>query len=96
LIRAAIQKQNAHSVAATAHSLKGSAGIFGAKEIVEEARNLEMLGRSGTLAGANEVLAALESKTGVFEAVLNKITAEAAKKKTRTRARTANQPGRRR
>lgn len=80
VIREAIQKQDASKVASTAHSLKGSAGIFGAKEIVEEARSLEMLGRSGKLAEADEIFAVLESKIGRFEGVLKKITAEGAKK----------------
>jgi CheY-like chemotaxis protein/HPt (histidine-containing phosphotransfer) domain-containing protein len=87
VIRGAIQKRNAGTVASTAHSLKGSAGIFGAKEIVEEARNLEMLGRSGNLAGVHEIFAELESKVGVFGTVLKNITAEGAKKKRRAGAK---------
>ncbi len=87
VIRAAIEKQNAGTVAATAHSLKGSAGIFGVKEIVEAARNLEMLGRGGNLQGAREIFEELGLKIAGFEAVLKKITAEGAKKKRRAGAR---------
>lgn len=86
-IREAIRNQNAHTVAATAHSLKGSAGIFGAKEIVEEARKMEALGRSGKLEGASEMFSSLESKVAAFQAALSKITAEAAKKKARPGAK---------
>jgi CheY-like chemotaxis protein len=87
VIRGAIQKRNAGTVASTAHSLKGSAGIFGAKEIVEEARNLEMLGRSGKLEGAGEIFEVLELKIVAFEVVLKNITAEGAKRKRRAGAR---------
>lgn len=43
-----------------AHTLKGSAGYLGATELCAAAQVLETLGKSGTLAGADDALLNLE------------------------------------
>jgi HPt (histidine-containing phosphotransfer) domain-containing protein len=58
-IRAAIANQNAAALKRAAHTLKGSAGTFGAHSTFEAAARLEELGRSGDLTGAAEACAAL-------------------------------------
>jgi two-component system sensor histidine kinase/response regulator len=47
----ALQNNNAADVAAAAHALKGSVGLFSQGEAFECARRLEQLGRSGDLTG---------------------------------------------
>jgi HPt (histidine-containing phosphotransfer) domain-containing protein len=59
-IRAGVRQADAHVVERAAHSLKGALATMAADAAAEEAFRLEQLGRSGTLEGAAEILAALE------------------------------------
>jgi PAS domain S-box-containing protein len=58
-MRAAIAGQDAAALMRAAHTLKGSAGTFGAHSTFEAAARLEELGRDGDLGGAVEACAAL-------------------------------------
>jgi CheY-like chemotaxis protein len=58
-MRAAIASQDAAALKRAAHTLKGSAGTFGAHSTFEAAAQLEKLGRGGDLSGAAEACAAL-------------------------------------
>jgi HPt (histidine-containing phosphotransfer) domain-containing protein len=59
-IRAGVQQSDPHVVEQAAHSLKGALATMAADTAAAEAFRLEQLGRSGTLEGATELLAALE------------------------------------
>jgi CheY-like chemotaxis protein len=59
-LRHAIARKNAEVVGATAHLLKGSLGIVGAKKAAGIAANLQALGRSGDLMPAATEFRALE------------------------------------
>ena len=51
-IQAALACGDARRLEQSAHTLKGSAGNFGAKAVVETASRLEQLGRTGRVDGA--------------------------------------------
>jgi two-component system, sensor histidine kinase and response regulator len=55
----AVATANAPKLKATAHALKGSLGSLGVRSAYETALRLETLGRAGTTAGADAVLAVL-------------------------------------
>jgi CheY-like chemotaxis protein len=61
-IRQAIAHGNAADLKRAAHNIKGSTGHFGARGAFEAAQKLEMVGRSGILAGAEEARARLEAE----------------------------------
>jgi two-component system sensor histidine kinase/response regulator len=54
-LKEALQNNNAVDVAAAAHALKGSVGLFSQGDAYECARRLEQLGRSGDLTGGEAV-----------------------------------------
>ena len=60
-IRAAIAAKDGAKLDTAAHALKGSVAIFGARTAVTAARNLEAMGRSRNLAGADAELRTLET-----------------------------------
>ena len=60
-ITEALHAGNGTQVAAAAHSLKGSVGLFSQGEAYEAARRLEQIGRSNDLTDAEAVRAALEA-----------------------------------
>jgi PAS domain S-box-containing protein len=64
LLRQALAEGNALQVQMTAHSLKGSLAVFGAKEATETAQRLEALGQQQRLEGGNEVLTELDARVG--------------------------------
>jgi CheY-like chemotaxis protein len=59
-LKQAIEKGNATDVAAIAHSLKGSVGLFSQGQAFEGARRLEQVGKSGDLSQAEAVRAEVE------------------------------------
>lgn len=60
VIRSAIRKNDAETLASAAHSLKGTLAIFDARKAVTAARNLEAMGRAGNLQAVDNELRALE------------------------------------
>jgi HPt (histidine-containing phosphotransfer) domain-containing protein len=59
-IRAGLAESDAKGVERAAHSLKGALATMAADAAAASAFRLEQLGRSGSLDGAREILAALE------------------------------------
>ncbi len=69
-IRDALQKRNAKALERAAHSLKGCVGNFFSQGARETAQQLESLGRSGELAGADELTRLLEEQINEFNQTL--------------------------
>jgi HPt (histidine-containing phosphotransfer) domain-containing protein len=69
-IRAGLQQADAHVVERAAHSLKGALATMAADTAAAEALRLEQLGRSGSLDGAVEILAALETQVAAVTRAL--------------------------
>jgi two-component system sensor histidine kinase/response regulator len=62
VVRRAVEEKDAGALAAAAHALKGSLSLIGANKAAGTARNLQAMGRLGTLDGAATELAVLESE----------------------------------
>jgi CheY-like chemotaxis protein/HPt (histidine-containing phosphotransfer) domain-containing protein len=60
-LRAAVAAGDAEKVKRTAHTVKGSVGIFGARPAFEAAQRLEKMGQEGDLAGAAAACDELET-----------------------------------
>jgi signal transduction histidine kinase/FixJ family two-component response regulator/HPt (histidine-containing phosphotransfer) domain-containing protein len=71
-IRRAVEKKDAATLAKASHLLKGSVAIFGASGAVQASRELEALGRSGSLKEASVALGVLEAE---FAVVRNQLKA---------------------
>jgi two-component system sensor histidine kinase/response regulator len=71
-IREASQKRDAKALEIAAHSLRGSVGNFFSQGARETAQQLESLGRSGEIAGAEELVRLLEEQVGEFNRVLSR------------------------
>jgi CheY-like chemotaxis protein len=69
-IRDAVQKQDAKELERAAHSLKGCVGNFFSQGARETAQQLESLGRSGQLAGAEKIARLLEEQVAEFNQAL--------------------------
>jgi len=63
-LRRAIAQKDAVALASAAHALKGSLGLFGAHRAVAAARNLQNIGGSGKIDGAESEFRALEEEFG--------------------------------
>jgi HPt (histidine-containing phosphotransfer) domain-containing protein len=74
-MRAAVSAGDAEAVAQTAHTVKGSVGYFEAAGAMEAARELEALGRAGSLAGAPAVLERLEAELDQVRRELEELAA---------------------
>jgi HPt (histidine-containing phosphotransfer) domain-containing protein len=61
-IRDAVAAGDSEALAAAAHTYKGMVANFCAQHATDAARKLEMMGRDGDLAGAQEALGALEKE----------------------------------
>jgi HPt (histidine-containing phosphotransfer) domain-containing protein len=61
-IRAAVAEGDAKKLKLAAHAIKGSASTFSIQSTTDAALHLENLGRQGSLAGAEESLAVLETE----------------------------------
>ena len=76
-IRQAVESSDAEALERSAHSMKGSAGNFGAKDVVQKALVLETMGREKHIEGASDVLAELELETEKLkEALIEAISFE--------------------
>jgi two-component system sensor histidine kinase/response regulator len=69
-IDAAIQRGDSRMLQSTAHSLKGSAGNFGAKRVQDALQELEALARSGDMNPSAEVFERLKGDLRRMEAAL--------------------------
>jgi len=70
-IRAGLRQADAQVVERAAHSLKGALATMAADTAAAQAFRLEQLGRSGTLTGADEILAALEAQVAAVTLALH-------------------------
>jgi CheY-like chemotaxis protein len=73
----AVARKDANAVCRAAHTLKGAVANFGAEAVVEQAKALEMIGRSGDISRADEMLRSLRSLIAALQPEL-----EAALEKT--------------
>ncbi len=69
-LRRAVALREAKTLEHVAHSLRGSASVFGAEEMMSAAHELELMARAGTLARSDAALAYLERKMVAFNAEL--------------------------
>ena len=69
-IRAALDDGRFDDVAQGAHSLRGSAGAFGARRLSVLTLDLERLSREGDAAGAGRLLDDMQTEFRIFRAVL--------------------------
>jgi CheY-like chemotaxis protein len=65
-LRRALDAGDAMALQRTAHNCKGAVAIFGAARASESAQALETLGRSGSVIGAGEILAALDRQVSAL------------------------------
>jgi HPt (histidine-containing phosphotransfer) domain-containing protein len=72
-LRAGIERGNADSVRLAAHSLKSNAADFGAIAFSNLCKELEMLGRSGMLDNAGDLLMKAENEYSKVKAALEAI-----------------------
>ncbi len=65
-----LDKGEPRKVENAAHSLKGSAGVFGAQALMQAAERLESMGREGRLEGGREAFAGLQAELSRLLAAL--------------------------
>jgi len=82
VIRHAVAQKDSGALAAAAHALKGSLSLIGASTAAGTARNLQAMGRLGTLDGAAAELKVLESEFAELQRLLTML--EKNSKRTRT------------
>jgi len=97
VLRRAVERRDAETVASLAHALKGSIGLFGAERAVAAAENLQSIGREGPFDEAAKEFRALEDEFKKLrrELLALKVNAEPARKRT-PRRRAASRPRRKR
>jgi HPt (histidine-containing phosphotransfer) domain-containing protein len=69
-IQESIARRDTKALECAAHTLKGSVGNFGAKGAYDAALRLEVIGRRGDFANAEEAYAQLEAEIARLEGVL--------------------------
>jgi two-component system, sensor histidine kinase and response regulator len=84
--RDALARNDAPAVAASAHSLKGSLGLFSETGAYDAARRLEALARAGELTGAGAIFAELEAAAKQLSSDLQAVSRSLGR---RTRRRTS-------
>lgn len=72
-IRRASTDQKCADLERAAHTLKGSAGLFGAQAVVDAAWRLETMGREQDLAGADDACTSLERELERLMAALTEL-----------------------
>ena len=73
-MRQAVREGNAQALEHSAHTFKGSVGNFSTIGAHESALRLEMLGKSGELTGAPEILNLLQEQLAQFTQILARMT----------------------
>ncbi|MFO0985577.1 MAG: Hpt domain-containing protein [Planctomycetota bacterium] len=73
-VREAVEHQDRALLQRAAHTLKGSVGNFAAKAAYEAARKMELMGRNGELAGAEQAYASLEQELARLTPVLTTLS----------------------
>ena len=69
-IQAALMDRDEKRVQRAAHSLKGSADIFGARHVVDAARRIEWAGKQGDVDGAAETMPELREQVSQLRSAL--------------------------
>ena len=72
----AVQSKNSGALQSTAHKLKGSLGVFGARAATGAAAELEQIGKSGDLASARATLDRLKREVSCLEDALSSLKQE--------------------
>lgn len=72
-IQTALQSDDAETLGSDAHQFKGAAANLGAKAIANAALQLEQIGKSGSLEGAQEAFERLEQAIEAFVRYLKQI-----------------------
>jgi PAS domain S-box-containing protein len=86
-IKAAIQGGDAERLRRAAHALKGSVGNFAAQRAFDTALQVEMLGKSGDVAAAQDVCVALEGELSQLSQELEKLGRNSRTRETKPRKR---------
>lgn len=73
-LREAVARGDAKAIRHAAHTLKGSAGNFGAEATCAVAQKLETIGASGQLAKAADLLEALDRELNLLRPVIAELT----------------------
>jgi histidine phosphotransfer protein HptB len=69
----ALARQDAAQLVRSAHTIKGSSGNFGARELAQVAHQIESHGKSGNLAAAATEVPALKAQFALVAAELRRI-----------------------
>jgi signal transduction histidine kinase/CheY-like chemotaxis protein/HPt (histidine-containing phosphotransfer) domain-containing protein len=85
-IRKAITGEDGEALATAAHALRGSVAMLGGVGIAEVIREIETLGRQGSIGEARKILASFEGKLSAFESRVSEIAGGAAKRQKADRA----------
>jgi CheY-like chemotaxis protein len=91
LLRRAVSRKDAGTLATVAHSLKGSLALVGAQKAAGTARNLQAMGRLGNLGGATAEFRVLE---GEFKDLRRELLALRAKPKLASKRAPTRTPAR--
>jgi HPt (histidine-containing phosphotransfer) domain-containing protein len=73
-LRNAWAARNIQEVQRMAHSLKGSAGNIGARDLFDVCQQLDLVGRSGGSIDAGALVAALDVEFGKVQAEIHRLT----------------------
>jgi signal transduction histidine kinase/CheY-like chemotaxis protein len=91
-IKRAIARKDGSGLASATHALKGAVAIFGAEEAVEDARDLEQMGRQGDLAMAmgiyrklHKAIARLDTKLREYASPVSQNSSRSGRGKRATR-----------
>jgi signal transduction histidine kinase/HPt (histidine-containing phosphotransfer) domain-containing protein/ActR/RegA family two-component response regulator len=90
IIKQAIARKNAATLASAAHALKGAVAIFGAADAVQSALDLQQMGRQGSLAPAPTAVRKLDEALARLDAKLREYAAPSSRSPSRSgRGKTA-------
>ena len=90
----ALRRRDSETLASTAHTLKGAAGVFGPGAVADLARQMETGARSNRLEGAGALNAKLKKELATLNRKLGALNAQFAKSGARHRASHDRKPAR--